>query len=706
MKHLVTFIFLVTFGASFAQVMPLANTPLNAAKAAIKIIPDADCTIYINGDKKGRVNSGSILRISLAKGTYTVKAVGANTVDTVSEEYRVEAIGANILLKINLQTIIDARLKKEETKKQQLANIKTIKKAMVYVEGGTFSMGMMGSTYGAYNGYPPKVHTVTVNSFYIANTEVTQAQWKAVMGTDPPAYKNCDECPVEYVTWDEANEYCRKLSLQTGKTYRLPTEAEWEYAARGGNKSRGYLYSGSNNINDVAWYLDISVMNAYPVGKKQPNELGLYDMSGNAAELCSDFYVADYFPNRPPTNPEQAKGYPRSVRGGTAVYSEESSRVAIRNFSSPGDRFFYIGFRPVMVTEPEAKTPLNIDQGDIKIMADTDCTIYINGDKKGRVNSSSALHVSLAKGTYVIKAVSGNTADTVSQDYKVEATGTGILFKIRLKNIIDGRINARLKNEEVKKQQLAFAENIKSVKHEMVYVEGGTFSMGMGDNYGHEDNYVSKDEKPVHTVTVSSFYIANTEVTQAQWKAVMGTDPLHQNCDECPVEYVTWDDANEYCRKLSLQTGKTYRLPTEAEWEYAARGGNKSRGYIYSGSNNIDEVAWYFNNSAREIHPVGQKKANELGLYDMSGNAYEWCSDFYVDTTPVDYDNHIPSYYRISPGTNPTGPATGYGYRVIRGGGWSREPIDATYGSRISHRTYHDPGYRTPALGFRPVLVP
>ena len=158
-------------------------------------------------------------------------------------------------------------------------------------------------------------------------------------------------------------------------------------------------------------------------------------------------------------------------------------------------------------------------------------------------------------------------------------------------------------------------------KDGMVYVAGGTFQMGSNSGY---DN-----EKPVHTVTVSSFYMDATEVTQAEYRKVMGKNPSRfSGCDDCPVENVSWHDANEYAKKV----GK--RLPTEAEWEYAARGGNKSKGYSYSGSNDLDAVGWYDNNSRSKTHPVAQKQPNELGLYDMSGNVWEWCSAPYMFPIP------------------------------------------------------------------------
>ena len=189
----------------------------------------------------------------------------------------------------------------------------------------------------------------------------------------------------------------------------------------------------------------------------------------------------------------------------------------------------------------------------------------------------------------------------------------------------------------------------------MVYVQGGTFTMGATSVQGSE---AYDDEKPAHSVTLSSYYIGKTEVTQELWEAVMGSNPSKFKGNRKPVEQVSWNDCQTFISKLNSLTGKNYRLPTEAEWEFAARGGIKSKGYKYSGSNTLGDVAWYRDNSVNTTLDVGTKNPNELGLYDMSGNVWEWCNDRYG------YD-----YYGSSPSNNPTGPSSGL-RRVIRGGCW------------------------------------
>lgn len=223
-------------------------------------------------------------------------------------------------------------------------------------------------------------------------------------------------------------------------------------------------------------------------------------------------------------------------------------------------------------------------------------------------------------------------------------------------------------------------EVLLSLEENMVYVKGGAFLMG------NESSYSLDFEKPIHEVCVNNFYICKYEVTQKLWTLIMGFNPSHFKDENFPVENVVWDECQEFIQKLNYITGKKYRLPTEAEWEYAARGGNKSLGYKFSGSNIIDEVAWYDDNSNNTTHHVGTKSPNELGLYDMTGNVAEWCQDWYGD-----YDEHSQ--------TNPTGPSEGKG-RICRGGGWSAM-MDFCH---VTYRSYIKPDFRIHLFGLRLVL--
>lgn len=221
---------------------------------------------------------------------------------------------------------------------------------------------------------------------------------------------------------------------------------------------------------------------------------------------------------------------------------------------------------------------------------------------------------------------------------------------------------------------------VNGVQFTMVAVKGGTFTMGATSEQGSDACY---NEKPAHEVTLSDYYIGQTEVTRALWEAVMGSNPSDHRGDNMPVENVSWYDCQEFIQKLNQLMGKQFRLPTEAEWEYAARGGRKSRGYKYAGGNNIDSVAWYYDNSGYETHPVATKQANELGIYDMSGNVLEWCSDRYGG-------------YQSSSLSDPQGPSSG-SVRVIRGGGY----FSRVRFCRVSSRNYITPGDRDNDFGLR-----
>ena len=382
---------------------------------------------------------------------------------------------------------------------------------LMCVEGGTFMMGAMEGDEIAKDDEKP-AHKVTLTyDYHIMQTEVTQSLWEAVMGEDiyvaqtkmanasKPAYVG-GNYPMYYVRMNDALEFIDKLNAMTGMHFRLPTEAEWEYAARGGNKSKGYLYAGSNNADDVGWYTGRGGL--HRVAQLKPNELGIYDMSGNVGEICLDYgtygetYKAGDVVN--PRGNIRANGN-RFWRGGNYTHSKDSMRVSQRSSYTPSWGGTWLGLRLVLAEDNDFRTI--------------------------RVGSSY---------------------------------------------------------------------------FDMSFVKGGTFMMGS------DAPDAQTDEQPVHEVTLSDYYIGQTEVTQHLWKKVMGEEnnPSAVKGNNLPVTNITWNEAQQFVERLSELTGMRFRLPTEAEWEYAARGGQKSKGYTYAGSNDIDQVGWYNGNSSNKTHAV------------------------------------------------------------------------------------------------------
>ncbi len=287
--------------------------------------------------------------------------------------------------------------------------------------------------------------------------------------------------------------------------------------------------------------------------------------------------------------------------------------------------------------------------------------------------------------------------DRAAEEGNVDALNQKVLLDDKGKRLTDAKRRELAAEEQRERERLQAKAKAPSgssqgsnrtftvggVSFTMVAVEGGTFTMGATSEQG-GDAY--SDEKPAHKVTVSSFHIGQTEVTQELWEAVMGSNPSDFKGSNRPVEQVSWNDCQEFISRLNAKTGKTFRLPTEAEWEYAARGGSRSRGYKYSGSDNIYDVAWYNDNSGSTTHPVAIKRPNELGLYDMSGNVWEWCSDWY-------------GAYSSSAQSNPTGSSTG-SLRVYRGGGWDNNARNC----RVSNRSRSSLDVRGINLGLRLAL--
>jgi formylglycine-generating enzyme required for sulfatase activity len=553
---------------------------------------------------------------------------------------------------------------------------------MMFVEGGTLTLGYtLEQKYEFFRlSLPP--HSVTVGDFYIGKYEVTQKQWFQVMGTTTtqqrdkaiesswsgstyrPLVEEGDSLPMSYVSWIDVQEFIVKLNSMTGKNYRLPTEDEWEFAARGGTKSRGYKYSGSNNLAEVAWYYensgdeklkcrrllenpDTMISNnnrVRPVGSKQPNELGIYDMSGNVWEWTDGVFhtILDDVIESLYSDSEIDNHYFRVARGGSWYHCHSVGHsISFRYGPRPETRDCDLGFRLAL-------SPIATD------------TLSVGSDtgKKHKLAAKPAAAVDKKKPKRVASdSNSGKTIDDIA----------------------------------------------------MVFVKGGTFTMGCT---AEQESECEDNEKPSHNVTVDDFLIGKYEVTQELWKQVVGTEdfqrryedytsilsrnkiPSDEQIDNLPMSHVTWGEVLKFIVKLNAMTGKNYRLPTEAEWEFAARGGTKSNGYKYSGSDNLAEVAWYAENSGSLKHPVGTKQPNELGICDMSGNVMEWINDkgdqpFYR------------KYYTVKARVNPKGQPSG-SYRIIRGGNW----YASSGNNRVSSRGEFHRDNKTLTLGFRLAMSP
>jgi formylglycine-generating enzyme required for sulfatase activity len=359
--------------------------------------------------------------------------------------------------------------------------------------------------------------------------------------------------------------------------------------------------------------------------------------------------------------------------------------------------------RPAPRPTPNATPAPKVSKAEVEVIWEGSGLVKIEIDKEEYVFSAGerkSLSLKIEE-LLSLSVILPSTRYTAEEFLRITKDGGYLVVNINKDNRIvvfeyESLSDRQARQREAEEAQRAEVEKFRRL-FEMVRVDGGSFTMGCQDG---RDKDCFDWEKPARTVQVSSFSIGKYEVTQAQWRAVMGSDPeelYNKGCDNCPVEQVSWNDTQEFIQKLNSLTGERYRLPTEAEWEYAARGGNKSKGYLYSGSHNIDEVAWYDGNykqgnihgSEKTTRPVGGKKPNELGLYDMSGNVWEWCED----------DGH--ESYSVAPTDarawvdNPRA-----SNRVVRGGGWFRNARLC----RAAYRNGHTPADRYGNVGFRLAL--
>ncbi|MCI5224133.1 MAG: formylglycine-generating enzyme family protein, partial [Candidatus Electrothrix sp. AR4] len=497
---------------------------------------------------------------------------------------------------------------KEETTTDSITGME-----FVSVPSGCFMMGSPPDEEGRRDDEGP-VHKVCVDGFWIGKYEVTQEQWQKITGKNPAEFQRGDNYPVENVSRNDAQKFLAELSKKSGRKYRLPTEAEWEYACRAGGSGR---YGGGDDLDAVAWYSVNSGYSTHPVGGKQANDFGLHDMSGNVWEWCGDWYKKDYYSSSPQDNPTgPASGTQLVLRGGSWNYHPDFNRCSIRKWDIQSFRNDLVGFRVVFSQALEEDTATEPPTDSEKIVTD----------------------------------------------------------------------------------QVAGME--------FVSVPGGCFKMGA--SYKEHEQEDNDHEVPRHKVCVDSFSMGKYEVTQGQWVKIMSGMEGHQcefrKGDEYPMEKVSWNEVQEFIVELNKQSGREYRLPTEAEWEYAARGGTTTARWwgddiscsqaMYSNSKgNGNDSCMEYTRSERapaaltpySTAPVGSYPHNQFGLYDMLGNVSEFCSNW---LSPYPLKKH-----------NPQGPAKGE-YRVFRGG--SLNDNEGEIRSALRYGLL--PHERDGGIGFRLVL--
>jgi formylglycine-generating enzyme required for sulfatase activity len=463
----------------------------------------------------------------------------------------------------------------------------------VLIRPDTFTMGSDECS----NATPHKV-TIT-KPFYLGKFEVTQEQWQAVMGSNPSRFKGSKN-PVEMVSWEDCQKFIQRLGEKVpGQTFRLPTEAEWEYACRAGSTTE-YGYGDDDGQSDqYAWHKNNSGVGTHPVGEKKPNAWGLYDMHGNVREWCQDWYGEyDSSAATDPVGP--SIGSNRVLRGGSWDFHAASGRCANRLNREPSYRTYSYGSRVVVdVSSTGTSTP----------STSSATATREGGDKK--VGGASAprppVQEQPGRGTEAAPTLAG-----LEENRTVDLGG--------------------------------------GVNMEFVLIPAGTFTMGSAK---------CSNATPHQVTLTKPFCLGKYEVTQEQWQAVVGSNPSEFKGPKNPVEKVSWEDCQKFLRKLQEKVpGQTFRLPTEAEWEYACRAGSTTMYCYGSHADGLGEYAWCDSNSGRTTHPVGEKKPNAWGLYDMHGNVMEWCQDLY-------------GAYESGAVTDPVGPPSGLN-RVMRGGSWNR----------------------------------
>jgi formylglycine-generating enzyme required for sulfatase activity/serine/threonine protein kinase len=517
---------------------------------------------------------------------------------------------------------------------------------------GQFTMGE------GRNSYEVKL----TKPYYLGVYEITQKQYEIVMGKRPSRYRG-DNYPVDSVSWDEAKIFCQKLSelpeeKAAGRMYRLPTCAEWEFACRAGGQTAYCFGDNESELSEYAWYKKNSNKTTHPVGQKKSNRWGFFDMHGNAYEWCADWH-GDH-PKLSVTDPLGPKtGIYRMIRGGCWKDEEFGCRSAFEAWSRPDIRNG--GFRVAVslpdisnmayMADPQKQQPQRLGPNTSDFEA-----------AKSEIPASR-----MSESEAVLKPLNGVSNSPPSPGSSVSSPTDAMERSEKLTN---------------------------SMGITLALIPKGTFIMGAA---AHELGRC--DDERAHNVTLSKdFYLGVTEVTQDQYKNLMGKNPSYFQGDKrneesgnCPVENVSWEDALEFCRRLSelpeeKKSGRVYRLPTEAEWEYSCRAGSTTTFYFGDDASQLGQFAWCDLNSIEITRPVGLKRPNAWGLYDMYGNVWEWCADWYGE-------------YPVDAVIDPAGPGQGDA-RVYRGGCWG----DKAPNCRSANRHWYSPTLRSQHNGFRVAL--
>ena len=538
---------------------------------------------------------------------------------------------------------------------------------LVRIQEGEFQMGTPPANLSENDEFP--AHQVEISQpFYMSQTEVTQSQFEKIMGRNPSKHLN-PLGPVENVTWAEANEFCKQLGIQEGREYRLPTEAEWEYAARGNSMD---LFSFGSQVSQLTEYA-IHKLNSNgktaAVKTLKPNSFKLYDVHGNVAEWCQDWYDPLYYSKSPATDPpgptlSQYRVPPqfKVIRGGD-FNSVEECKSAFRGAAFPDDKSDAIGFRVVLLTSRDGGLPNMIGESQASLTPNSNSTT---------TNSSTTTSTSSSVPSQPTATLPNLEPTPLSESYaSFAATKAG-------------------------EQKV-----VGPLKLRVAWCPAGSFQMGRPSTYA--SRFYPANQ--VQVQLTKGFWMGQLEVRQGLWMHVMKTDPWSdkmssKSAPDYPAVYISHADATAFCAAVTkrghsegwLGSEWAIQLPTEAQWEYAARAGSTSRFITGDNSVSIGEYAWFRDNTyalgEKYPHRAGTKKTNAWSLYDMTGNVYEWCADWWNTQLPGGRDPIVTAEAQ---------------YRVRRGGVYDNSMEDQL---SLFWRSNSPPDTKKSDTGFRFAIVP